>query len=347
MQYRKLGNTDIDVSLICLGSMTFGEQNSFAEASEQLDTALDHGVNFVDVAEMYPVPPRSETQGDSERAIGRWLQRSGRRKDIVLASKVTGRGDLNPGMEHIRNGPRLSRQHVLEAIDGTLSRLQTDYLDLYQVHWPDRITNFFGQLGYRHKDMESIAVEETLAALGEVVAAGKVRHIGISNETPWGVMEYLRLSSGGDMPRPVSIQNPYNLLNRSFEIGLAEMAIRESVGLLAYSPLAFGLLSGKYLDGARPEHARLTRYDRFSRYNNAQAEAATAAYVALAREAGLDPSQMALAFVNQQQFTTSNVIGATSIAQLQANIASVDVKLEKPLLRKIEAVHQRYTIPAP
>lgn len=347
MEYRRLGHTELDVSLICLGTMTFGEQNTYKEAAEQLDYALDYGVNFVDVAEMYPVPPRRETQGDSERFVGRWLKDAGRRKDIVLASKVTGRSSGNAGMDHVRNGPRLSRAQIHAAIDTSLQRLQTDHIDLYQVHWPERTTNFFGQLGYFHRGDDGVAIEETLSALGELVSAGKVRHIGISNETPWGFMEYLRLGREKNLPRIVSVQNPYNLLNRSYDVGLAEMSIREKVGLLAYSPLAFGMLSGKYSNGSRPMGSRLSLFDRFVRYNNPQAEGATDAYVALAKSAGLDPAQMALAFVNSRQFTTSNIIGATTLEQLQANIASVAISLDKELLREIEALHRHFTIPAP
>lgn len=347
MEYRQLGSTDLQVSVIGLGTMTFGEQNSYAEAAEQMNYAVEQGVNFIDTAEMYPVPPRPETQGETERHVGRWLAESGKRADVVLASKVTGRGIPGAGFDHVRGGPRLSREQILRAIDTTLDRLQTDYLDLYQVHWPERITNYFGQLGYRHRDSDAIAIEETLAALGEVVTSGKARAIGISNETPWGVMEYLRISRELGLPRVQTIQNPYSLLNRGFEVGLAEMAIREQVGLLAYSPLAFGMLSGKYSRGARPEGARLTRFDRFSRYTNPQAEAASDAYVSLAKEAGLDPAQMALAFVNGQQFLTSNIIGATTMDQLRSNIASIEVRLNKELRGEIEGIHQRYTIPAP
>jgi aryl-alcohol dehydrogenase-like predicted oxidoreductase len=347
MEFRRLGTTDIDVSLICLGTMTFGEQNSYQEAAQQLDYAVDQGVNFIDTAEMYPVPPRAETQGDTERFVGRWLSTGNKRSELVIATKVAGRGIPGAGFDHLRDGPRLSREQILEAIDASLERLQTDYVDLYQVHWPERITNFFGQLGYRHREDDAIAIEETLSALDEIVKAGKARAIGISNETPWGLMEYLRLSRERNLPRVQSIQNPYSLLNRSFEVGLAEMAIRENTGLLAYSPLAFGLLSGKYLGGARPEGARLTRFERFSRYSNPQAEAASEAYVSLAREAGLDPAQMALAFVNGRQFTTSNIIGATTMEQLRSNIASATLKLDKELLDAIEAIHRRYTIPAP
>lgn len=347
MQYRKLGNTDIDVSLICLGTMTFGEQNDIADGFEQMDYAYEQGINFFDAAEMYPVPPRPETQGSTEEIVGAWIKDRGLRDKIVLASKVTGRGDNNAGMDHVRGGPRLSRAHVLEACEGSLKRLQTDVIDLYQVHWPERSTNCFGQLNYRHRETDDIAIHETLEALAELVAAGKVRNIGLSNETPWGMMEYLRLAREYDLPTVVSIQNPYNLLNRTFEVGLAEMAIREKVGLLAYSPLAFGMLSGKYIGGQKPAGARLSLYERFNRYANPQSEAATEAYVNLAREHGLDPSQMALAFVNQRQFTTSNIIGATSLEQLKINVGSSDIVLDKELLKAIDALHVKQPFPAP
>lgn len=347
MEYRILGNTDMRVSAICLGTMTFGEQNSYEEAAAQLDYAVGTGINFIDAAEMYPVPPRPETQGATERYIGRWLKESGKREQVLIATKVTGRNPPSGDFDHLRGGTRLSRTQILKAIDGSLERLQTDYVDLYQVHWPERATNYFGQLGYRHRPGDEIAIEETLEALGEIVMAGKARAIGLSNETPWGVLEYLRIAERMGLPRVVSIQNPYNLLNRSFEIGLAEMAIREQVGLLAYSPLAFGLLSGKYLGGSRPEKARLTLFERFARYNNPRAEAATQAYVTLARDAGLNPSQMALAFVTSRQFLTSNIIGATTLEQLEVNVASADLTLSKDVLREIEAIHAQYTIPAP
>lgn len=347
MQYRKLGNTDIDVSVICLGSMTYGQQNTAEDAVAQLDYALSCGVNFIDTAEMYPVPPRADTQGDTERFLGQWLARSGRRNDIVLATKVAGRGEGNSGVDHLRGGPRLDRAQIHQAIDDSLGRLQTDHVDLYQVHWPERATNFFGRLGYLHRDDDGVAIEETLSALGELVQAGKVRHIGISNETPWGILEYLRLAREKNLPRIVSIQNPYNLLNRTFEVGLAEIAIREQVGLLAYSPLAFGMLSGKYLNGARPEGSRLALFERFDRYQHPAAQSATEAYVALAREVELDPAQLALAFVNQQRFTTSNIIGATTLEQLRSNIASIEVTLDRDLLRAVNAIHQRYPNPAP
>jgi len=345
MQTRKLGNTDIEVSLICLGTMTWGEQNTEAEAFEQLDYATGAGVNFIDAAEMYPVPPRAETQGRTEQYLGNWLARRGRRDDLVIASKVAGPGN---GLKYLRNGPRLTRDHIRQACDASLKRLQTDYIDLYQVHWPDRSTNFFGKLGYQHDPDESFTpIEETLAALGELVQEGKVRQIGLSNETPWGTMEYLRLAQQNGWPRAVSIQNPYNLLNRSFEVGMAEVAHREQVGLLAYSPLAFGMLSGKYLGETWPEKARLTLYERFSRYTSDRAMAATRAYAELAKTHGLSPTELALAYVNSRSFVTSNIIGATTMAQLKENIGSAAITLAPDVLEAIEALHVEFTYPCP
>jgi aryl-alcohol dehydrogenase-like predicted oxidoreductase len=327
--------------------MTWGEQNTPAEASEQLDYALEQGVNFIDVAEMYPVAPKPETQGLSEDYIGQWLSKSGKRDKVVLATKVTGRGDSNPGTAHIRGGPRLSREHIHQAIDGSLKRLQTDYVDLYQVHWPERKTNFFGELGYKHGGDDGVSIEETLSALGELVDQGKVRHIGISNETPWGMMEYLRLAKEKNLPRIATIQNPYNFLCRTFDIGLAEITMREKVSLLAYSPLAFGVLSGKYIGGKKPAGSRLELFDRFIRYGNPYAEAATEAYFELAKKHGLEADQMALSFVNDREFMTSNIIGATTMEQLKRNIASVDITLSEEVLEEIEAIHHKYRMPSP
>jgi len=348
MEYRKLGATDIDVSAICLGTMTFGEQNSEAEAHEQLDYALERGVNFIDAAEMYPVPPRAETQGKTEAYIGSWLAKTGRRNDVVLASKVTGHARTN--MDYVRGGetPRLSPEHIRQAIDASLARLQTDHLDLYQLHWPDRFTNTFGQRGYTHDASETpVPIEDTLGELGRLVAEGKIRHVGLSNETPWGVMRFLRAAETEGLPRAVSIQNPYSLLNRSYETGLAECSIREQIGLLAYSPLAFGVLTGKYLNGAKPEGARLTRWERFARYNKPRGEAAAADYVALAKEHGLDPAQMALAFVTGRDFVTSNIIGATTMEQLKSNIDSAELTLSRELLEAINAIHADNPDPCP
>jgi len=344
METRTLGRTDLKVSAICLGTMTWGEQNSEAQAHEQMDYALAQGVNFFDVAEMYPVPPKPETQGRTEQYIGTWFKARGKRHEVVLATKITGPGE----MSWIRGGPRLDRASVLAACDASLARLQTDYIDLYQVHWPARGTNYFGQLGFKPtEDSRSVPIEETYSALAELVKAGKIRHIGLSNETPWGVAEYLRLSRELGLPRPVSIQNPYSLLNRSFEVGLAEFAHREQVGLLAYSPLAFGVLAGKYLNGAKPADGRLTLFSRFQRYNGEHADAATQAYAKVASEHGLSLSQMALAFVTSRHFVTSNIIGATTMAQLESNIASHSIKLSRDVLTALEAVHKRYTIPCP
>ncbi len=344
MEYRKLGRSGLEVSLIGLGTMTWGEQNSQDEAFAQLDLALASGINFIDTAEMYPVPPRGPTQGATETIIGNWLAARNNREQVILASKVTGR---SAAMDHIRGGPCLDAASVHAACEASLQRLQTDYLDLYQVHWPDRATNFFGQLGYQSPAQDdSVPIAETLGALDELVRAGKVRHVGVSNETPWGVTEYLRLAGQG-LPRIASIQNPYNLLNRSYEIGLAEYADKEDLGLLAYSPLAFGVLSGKYLGGARPDGARLSLFSRFSRYTNARAEQATAEYVRIARNAGLDPAQMALAYVNSRPFLVSNLIGATTLDQLRSNIASAELRLSADVLEAIEAVHAGNPNPAP
>jgi aryl-alcohol dehydrogenase-like predicted oxidoreductase len=344
MEYRRLGRTDLQVSVICLGTMTFGEQNTESEAHDQLDYALSRGINFLDTAEMYPVPPRAETQGRTEAYIGSWLGRRGRRDELIIATKVAGPGSW---LSYLRGGPRLDRTHMQQALDDSLRRLQTDHIDLYQIHWPARPTNFFGRLGYVHEDGEHTPIEETLSVLADFVQAGKVRYVGISNETPWGVMEFLRLSADPGMPRVVSIQNPYNLLNRSFEVGLAEMAHREDVGLLAYSPLAMGVLSGKYLEGARPAGARLTLFDRFDRYSNPECETAAAAYVALARKHGLDPAQMALAYVNSRPFVTSNIIGATGIRQLESDIDSAELSLSSQVLEGIEAIHRSQPNPGP
>lgn len=347
MKFRKLGNTDIDVSLICLGSMTWGEQNTQDDGFAQMDLAVDMGVNFFDVAEMYPVPPRPETYGRTEEILGNWLAARGGRDKLVIATKVTGRADRNSGVGHIREGARLNREHIFRAVEGSLTRLQTDYIDVYQVHWPERQTNFFGRLGYEGSDDDGIAIEETYSALQELVDQGKIRHIGISNESAWGMHEYLRLAREKGWSPIVSIQNAYNLLNRSFEVGCSEFALRENVGLLAYSPLAFGTLSGKYLGGRKPEGARLTLYERFTRYTKANAVEAVAAYVDLAAGAGLDPAQMALAFVNERPFTTATIIGATSIEQLRSNIESVSLELTPEVREAIEAIHVRYPNPSP
>ena len=345
MEYRQLGRSDLQVSALCLGSMTWGEQNSEAEGFAQIDRAKACGINFLDTAEMYPVPPRRDTYGATERIIGNYFKARGGRADWVLASKVAGPGN---GIDYIRGGQlKHNRQHIVAALDDSLKRLQTDWIDLYQLHWPERSTNFFGQLGYRHQEQDFTPLQKTLEVLGEQVKAGKIRHIGLSNETAWGTMKYLQLADQLGLPRAVSIQNPYNLLNRSFEVGLAEVAMREQCGLLAYSPLAFGMLSGKYENGARPANARITLFSRFARYTNPQAIAACSRYVTLAREHGLDPAQMALTFVTRQSFVTSNIIGATSLEQLESNLGSLSLELSDELLDAIEAIHREQPNPAP
>ncbi|MDY7561336.1 NADP(H)-dependent aldo-keto reductase [Pseudomonas sp. 10B1] len=345
MEFRLLGKTDLTVSAIALGTMTWGEQNTAEEAFAQIRQSKDAGVNFLDTAEMYPVPPGGETYAETERIIGQYFQKYGDRNDWILASKVAGPGR----MDHIRDGnPRLDRVNIIAAVEASLTRLNTDYLDLYQLHWPDRKTNFFGVLGYTHDAHDQpVEIEETLLVLDDLVKAGKIRHFGLSNETPWGTQRFLHMAESRHLPRAVSIQNPYNLLNRTFEIGLAEIAIREQIGLLAYSPLAFGVLAGKYLNGARPAKGRLTLFDRFQRYNNPQVDIASAAYVGLAREHGLDPAQMALAYVTSRPFVTSNIIGATTSEQLTSNLASADVTLSQDVLAGIEAIHARQPNPAP
>jgi len=351
MEYRLLGRTGIKVSAIGLGTMTFGEQNTEAQGHEQIDHALDHGVNLIDTAEVYSVPPRAETYGSTERIIGSWFAKSGRRSKVVLATKVAGPGAVL-GVSHVRGGDnRLDRANILAAVDASLARLQTDYIDIYQLHWPSRPANYFGRLGYEHAQSltpaQAVTIEETLDALGELVRAGKVRHIGLSNETPWGVHRYLHLAETTGRQRVVSIQNPYNLLNRTFDIGLAEMCIREEVGLLGYSPMAFGVLSGKFLGGARPPEARMVRWSRFSRYNSEHAARATAAYAELAARHGLDLAQMSLAFCRQQRFMTSVLIGATTLQQLRTNLGSAELTLSTEVMKDIEGIHRAHPNPCP
>ena len=347
MQYRKLGNTEIDVSVICLGTMTWGQQNTREQAFEQMDYALSQGVNFFDTAELYAIPPQAGTYGRTEEIIGEWLQARGTRDQIVLTSKVAGPGE--EWIPHIRGGKtRFDQGDITSALDASLKRLQTDYLDLYQLHWPQREANFFGKLGFKAPADEHITpILETLEALGEQVKAGKIRHIGLSNETPWGVMQFLYYAELAGLPRIVSVQNPYSLLNRTYEVGLAEVSWREQVGLLAYSPLGFGVLSGKYLHGAQPDGARLSLFPDYTRYSNPAAVAATEAYVALARKHGLEPSQMALAYVNGRPFLTSTIIGATTMEQLRSNVDSINLHLSDEVLSAIEEIHNAHANPSP
>lgn len=350
MQFRKLSGTDIDVSLICLGTMTWGSQNSEAEAHAQIDYALDQGVNFLDTAEAYPVTPTSpETQGRTEEYIGSWIEKTGRRADIVLATKVAGPLRPNDPRRFRGGNNRLDRRNILQAVDDSLKRLRTDYIDLYQVHWPDRTVPSFGVRGLARLDdhPDTVPIEETLSALGELVKAGKVRHVGVSNETPWGVGEYLRLARDKGLPRIASIQNAYSLLNRTFEIALAEVSLREDVGLLAYSPLGSGNLTGKYLGGVTPPGSRREVAKQFVRYDTPGQEPASARYVALAHAHGLDPAQLALAYVNSRPFVTATIIGATSMAQLRTDIASIDLRLPPEVLAEIEAIHRAIPDPCP
>lgn len=348
MLYNTLGNSNVQVSRICLGTMTWGEQNTQTEAFQQMDFALDNGVNFWDTAELYAVPPRAETYGLTEQYIGKWLAKNPKRDQIVLASKMAGPSSFT---QHIRGGEsRYNRQQIQQALEGSLKRLGTDYLDLYQLHWPERKTNYFGVLGFDapSKDTPNMTeFEETLEVLTQLVKEGKIRHIGLSNETAWGTMKFLQIAQEKKLEKVVTIQNPYSLLNRSFEVGLAEVAYQEKVGLLAYSPLGFGVLSGKYLNGQTPEGARITLFPHYDRYLNGNAVKATELYAALAQSKGLTPTQLALAFVNSRSFVSANIIGATSLAQLKENIDSIDISLDAETLDKIEEIHALYTIPSP
>ena len=349
MQFKPLADTGMLLPEICLGTMTFGEQNTQEEAFEQLDYALDQGLYFWDTAEMYPVPPKPETQGATERIIGNWIASRGGRDKLFLASKIAG---PSQGGSHIRDGQtRFGADEISAAIDQSLSRLQTDYIDLYQLHWPQRPTNFFGKLGYGNaeaaEDRAVTDLEETLTALQYEIKNGRIRYIGLSNETPWGTMKFLHLAEKLGLSKFVSVQNPYNLLNRTYEIGMSEIAKYEGVGLLAYSPLAFGYLTGKFRNGARPAKARVTLFSRFSRYSNPESEWAVEQYAQLAEQHGLTLTQLALAFIKQQFFVTSTIIGATNLDQLKENIQAFEVNLSEQVLKGIEAIHRQQPNPAP
>ena len=352
MKKNNLGKTGIMVSEICLGTMTWGQQNNEKDAHDQLSYATEKGINFIDTAEMYAVPPKKETYGLTEKYIGSWLKNQDRSK-IILATKIAGRTSNvpsgPPNLDWIRQGPRLNEEHIFQAIENSLRRLNTEYIDLYQIHWPERNVNSFGQLGYIHNPREDdIKIEETLEALSKAVDRGLIKYVGLSNETPWGVMKFISLAKEFNFPRVVSIQNPYSLLNRSFEAGLSEISINEEVGLLPYSPLAGGVLSGKYLNGKKPENARMTLFERMrSRYSNQHAENAVLEYQKIAVKYNLNLTQMAINFVTKQNFVTSNIIGATSIAQLEENINSIDCKLNEEVMDEIEKVHKIYTYPCP
>jgi aryl-alcohol dehydrogenase-like predicted oxidoreductase len=348
MELRKLGRTDLSVSAICLGTMTWGQQNTEAEGHAQMDYALEQGINFFDTAEMYSIPPKPETQGSTERIIGTWFKARKNRDKVILATKVAGRSEAT----WYRGGEptRLDRKNIEMAVEGSLKRLQTDYIDLYQLHWPDRPLQLFAGQTTTFRDIPEPLenpIEETVEILGDLVRAGKVRHIGLSNETAWGTMRFVHAAETGRGPRVASIQNAYNLLNRTFEIGLAEIAAREDVGLLAYSPLAQGYLTGKYQGGARPPGARTTLFERGQRYEKPNAAETIDQYLALAKEFGLDPAQMALAFVTSRPFVTSNIIGATTLDQLKTDIASINVTIPPDLEKRIDAIHQIHSNPCP
>ena len=345
MNYKKLGNTDIDVSTICLGTMTWGEQNSQGEGFEQMDYALEQGVNFWDTAEIYSIPPKQETFGDTEVIIGNWFEKTGKRDKVILASKVCG-----PMREYVRGGGnQFGTKNITEALEGSLKRLKTDYIDVYQLHWPERKTNFFGKLGYEHDDSnEWTQFENILEDLKKFQKEGKIRHIGLSNETPWGLSKFLELSKSKNLPRMLSVQNPYNLLNRTYEVGLAEMSVREKAGLLAYSPLACGYLSGKYRNNQMPKGTRIERDgDFWSRYNKPNAGKAIDAYYEVAQKYELNLAQMSLKFLEIQPFVTSVIIGATTMEQLKTNIESVNVDLKNEIIKEINDVQTIYPNPCP
>lgn len=347
MEYRRIPHSSLEVSELCLGTMTWGEQNNQSQAFSQLDYAIGEGINFIDTAEMYPVPPKAETQGDTERILGNYLKQSGQRDKLIIATKVSAPG---PKSDFIRPNMALDWRNIHEAVDASLKRLQIDTIDLYQIHWPDRNTNFFGELSYQQIDdnEKQTPIVDTLEALASLVKSGKIRYIGVSNETPWGLMKYLQLAEKHGLPRVVSVQNPYNLLNRSYEVGMAEISHREEVPLLAYSPLAFGALTGKYIDDTWPERARLTLFKRFSRYTGTQmALDATKAYVELAREFKLSPAQMSLAFVTSRKFVASNIIGATNLDQLKENIDSINTVISPALMIRLDELSKIYRLPSP
>lgn len=344
MLYNNIPGTQIKVSKICLGTMTWGQQNTEAEGHSQMDLAVEKGINFFDTAEMYPVPAKGETQGRTEEIIGSWFKKTGKRNEIVLASKIAGPGR---SMAHIRSNLGFSREALEDAIDKSLSRLQTDHIDLYQLHWPERNTNYFGVRGYEQDDSEEWKdnFAEILNHLEGFIKKGKIREIGLSNESPYGVMRFVEEARKG-APAIRTVQNPYSLLNRKDEIGLTEIYHRERIGLLPYSPLGMGTLSGKYLNG-NPENSRLTIFPQYSRYSNAQAIEATKRYCKLAADNELNPAQMALSFVISQPFVTSTIIGATNLEQLEQNIHSIDLKLSDEIIIEINKIHEEIPNPAP
>ena len=345
MRYNLLGDSDLNVSRVCLGTMTYSQDNTEAEAFAQLDYAFERGVNFVDTAELYPAPVNEQLQGETEAIIGRWMAQRGNRDKVILATKVAGPAEMTRFM---RADICFDEANIRAAVEGSLKRLQTDYIDLYQLHWPDRATNFFGQLNYRHApENDGVAILETLKVLKALVDEGKVRYIGLSNETPWGLMTFLKYAEILGLPKVVSVQNPYSLLNRSDEVGLTEILLRENVAMLPYSPLGFGVLSGKYLNDQWPEGARLTLYKQFGRYIKPAGIAATQDYVNLARQNDWDPAQLALAYVDSRDFVASTIIGATTMQQLEANIDAFDLTISPELHEELERLGQLHSNPAP
>ena len=344
MNYKKLGNTDINVSTICLGTMTWGEQNTQIEAFEQMNYSLENGVNFWDTAELYAVPPKAETYGHTETIIGNWFEETKKRKDVILASKVGG-----PSRKYMRNGENsFTGKNLEDALHGSLKRLKTDYIDLYQLHWPERNVNNFGKLGYEHKENDWNKFEDILENLKKFIEQGKIRYVGLSNETPWGVMNYLQLAKDKDLPRMMAIQNPYSLLNRSYEVGLAEVSIRENIGCLAYSPLASGYLSGKYRNKQFPKGSRMERdFDFWTRYRKPNMENAVEDYYRISQKFELDMSQMSIKFCEVQDFMTSVIIGATTMEQLKTNVESVKVNLDSEVIKEINNVQKKYPNPCP
>ena len=345
MNYKKLGNTDIDVSTICLGTMTWGEQNTQEEGFEQMNYALEQGVNFWDTAELYAIPPKKNTYGKTEEVIGNWFQESKKRDKVILATKVSG-----PGLNWIRGGGnQYDEENLNKAVDESLKRLKTDYIDLYQLHWPERTSNFFGKLGYQHDDKEDWnKFEDILYSLDQIIKSGKIRYVGLSNETAWGLSKFLEISKIKSLPRMLSVQNPYSLLNRTYEIGLAEISIREKSGLLAYSPLAFGYLTGKYRNKKLPENSRMKLFgEKFVRYKTENGQLAIEKYYEIAKKYRLDFAQMSLKFCEAQPFVTSVIIGATTMDQLKINIESVNVNLEESVIKDINEVQKIYPNPCP
>jgi len=346
MDFAELGRTGLKVSKICLGTMTWGDQNTEAEGHAQMDYALERGVTFWDTAEMYSVPPKPETQGSTERIIGTWFKKTGKRDQVILASKIAGRSPM--GWTRDAGGTtRHTRAQIEEAVTKSLKRLQTDYIDLYQLHWPDRAIRTFGGMTYADYPLDFEPFETILESLGRHVEKGDIRHIGVSNETPWGVMRFVAEAEKRGLPRIASIQNAYNLVNRTFEVGLAEIAMREQVGLLAYSPLAQGYLTGKYQSGALPAGSRKQLYNRLGRYEGPGADVAIQSYLDLAKEKGLAPEALALKFCDTRPFTTSTIIGASSLAQLRADIDAFETPWTEDLEAAVEALHYRQPSPCP